>query len=160
MNPRISRVSKGYRSWISSSSSSKVSSDNLSYSDDIRDSAKSGMGHKGNRHLHYLVESISVNVGGPCQGAKPSSPAIPDKGVGGSIVVRGWESQPRGEGSQKFDTPLYSVAASSGNPGQSGSTTGCEREQDDNAEGNLSSGMPNFGEPCAVKVASTVRRGG
>jgi len=77
---------------------------------------------------------------------------MPDRSVGGSIVVGGWESQPQGEGSQKFDTPLYSVAASS-------STTGCEREQDDNAEGNLSSGMPNFREPCAVKVARTVRRG-
>jgi len=132
---------------------------NLSYSDDARDSAKSGLGHIDNRHLHHLVEFISVNVGGPCQGVKPSSPAIPDKGVGGSIVVGGWESQPHGEGSQKFDTPLYLLAASSENSGQSCSTTGCEREEDDNAEGNLSSEMPNFGEPCAVKVACTVRRG-
>jgi len=93
-----------------------------------------------------------MNVGGPCQGAKASSPPIPDRGVGGSIVVGGWESQPQGEGSQKFDAPLYSVAAA-------GSTTGCEREQDDNAESNLGFGMPNFGEPGAVKVARPVRRG-
>jgi len=39
-------------------------------------------------------------VGGPCQDAKASSPPIPDKGVGAAIVVRGWESQPQGEGPQ------------------------------------------------------------
>jgi len=126
----------------------------------MRDSAKSGLGQIGNRHLHYLVESISMNVGGSGQNVKASSLPMSDLSVGGSIVVGGWESQPQGEGSQKFDTPVYSVVASSENSGQSGSTTGCEREQDDNAESNLSSGMPNFGEPCAVKVACTVRRGG
>src|SRR5213593_1869607 len=84
---------------------------------------------------------------------------MPDRSVGGSIVVRGWESQPQGEGSQKFDAPLYSLAASPANAGRTGSTTGCEREKDDNAESNLSSGMPNFREPDAVKVARPVRWG-
>jgi len=39
-------------------------------------------------------------VGGPCQGAKASSPPIPGTGVGAAIVVRGWESQSQGEGPQ------------------------------------------------------------
>src|SRR5438552_12332890 len=79
------------------------------------------------------------------------------RSVGGSIVVGGWESQPHGKGSQKFDTPLYLLAASLVNIGRTGSTTGCEREEDDNAEGNLSSGMPNFGEPGAVKACAMSR---
>jgi len=129
------------------------------YPVDIRNSAESGLGRTGNCHLHYIAESILLNVGGSGRDANVNSPRMSDQSVGGSIVVRGWESQPRGEGSQKFDTPLYSLAASPGNPGCTGGTSGCEREQDDNAESNLSSGMPNFREPCAVKVACTVRRG-
>jgi len=113
-----------------------------------------------NQCLNYRSEYVHMNVRGSCQNANVSSPRKSGKSVGGSIVVGGWESRPQGEGSQKFDTPLYSLAASSENSGQSGSTAGCKREQDDNAEGNLSSGMPNFREPCAVKVACTVRRGG
>jgi len=138
----------------------KVSAGYLNYPADIRDSAKSGMGYAVNRHLNYLVESISINVGGSCQDAKASSLPMPVRSFGGFIVLGARESRVHGEGSQKFDTPLYSLAASSENSGQSCSTTGCEREEDDNAEGNLSGGMPNFGEPCAVKVARTVWRGG
>ena len=109
-----------------------------------------------NQCLNYRSEYVHMNVRGSCQNANVSSPRKSGKSVGGSIVVGGWESRPQGEGSQKFDTPLYSLAASSENSGQSGSTAGCKREQDDNAEGNLSSGMPNFREPCAVKVARPV----
>jgi len=100
MNPRILRYSKGCRDWLVLSTSQKVSVDYLTYPTDIRDSAESGLGQTDNRCLNYLVESISMNVGGPCQGAKASSPPIPDKGVGAAIVVRGWESQPHGEGPQ------------------------------------------------------------
>jgi len=89
-----------YRDWLVLITSLKVSSGNLSYPDDARDSAKSGLGCARNHHLNDLVESISVNVGGPSQGAKASSQPIPDSGVGAAIVVRGWESQPHGEGPQ------------------------------------------------------------
>src|SRR5262245_38021750 len=47
-----------------------------------------------NRHLHSLVESIVVNVGGAQQKAKESSPPRAAERVGATIVVRGWESQP------------------------------------------------------------------
>jgi len=160
MSPRTLSRSKGYQSWLLVSTSPKVSASHLTYLADMRDSAKSGLGHRDNRPLNYLVESIAVNVGGSYQEAKVSSPRMPDKSVGGSIVVRGWENQPQGEGSQKWDIPLYLLAASPVNTGRTGSTAGCEREQDDNAESNLSHGMPNFGEPDAVKVASPVRKGG
>src|SRR5437016_6293165 len=69
-------VPNGYRYWIVDVSGTKVVSGNLKYPDTARDSAKSGLGHKDNHHLNYLVESISVNVGGPRQGAKASSPPI------------------------------------------------------------------------------------
>ena len=101
-----------------------------------------------------------MNVGDSYQNVKTSRQSMTGKRVGAVIVVGGWESQPQGEGSQKFDIPLYPLAASLANAGRTGSTAGCEREQDDNAESNLSHGMPNFGEPDAVKVASPVRKGG
>jgi len=90
----------GYRCRLITFTGKKVSTSNLIYLVDVRDSAKSGLGRIGNRHLNYLVESIPVNVGGPCQGAKASSPPIPNKDVGAATVVRGWESQPQGEGPQ------------------------------------------------------------
>jgi len=89
------------------------------YPADIRDSAKSGLGWIGNRHLNYLVESIAMNVGGSSQDAKASSLPMPGKSVGGSIVVGGWENQPRGEGSQEFDIPLYLLTASPVKTGRS-----------------------------------------
>src|SRR4051794_8070902 len=50
--------------WIGaspiSSSTLQVSGSYLSYLPDVRDTAKSGMGRTGNRHLPYLAESISV----------------------------------------------------------------------------------------------------
>ena len=53
-----------------------------------------------NRHLNYLAESIFVNVGDSSRNAKESSPLMFVVRVGATIVVRGWESQPHGEGSQ------------------------------------------------------------
>jgi len=105
VSPRTPLRSKGYQSWLMPSTSPKVSAGDLSYPAGTWDSAKSGLGHTDNRHLNYLVESISVNVGGPCQGAKPSSPAIPDTGVGAAIVVGARESRAHGEGPQSVGSP-------------------------------------------------------
>jgi len=129
------------------------------YSVDVRDTAKSGIGHIDNRHLNDLVESISMNVGGSCRNAKVSSPPMIGVSVGGVIVVGVRESRIHGEGHQEFDNPWYPLAASIENGRQNGRTIGCERERDDNAESNLGSGMPNSGEPDALKGARPVRRG-
>ena len=98
---------KGYRSWILAVTSLKVSTDYLTYPVDVRDSAKSGLGQIDNHHLNYLVESISVNVGGLL--AEVSSPPMKQASVGGPIVVRGWESQPQGEGGQFAGIPMQMV---------------------------------------------------
>lgn len=47
------------------------------------------MGCVGNRHLHYLAESIYVNVGGFHRDAKASSRPMPGESVGAAIVVGG-----------------------------------------------------------------------
>ena len=65
---------------------------------DVRDTAKSGMGYRGNRHLNYLVEFILANVGGLF--AEASSPPEKQASVGGSIVLGARESRVQGEGSQ------------------------------------------------------------
>ena len=82
----------------------KVEAGHLHYPASIRDSAKSGLGCRDNRHLLYLAESIFVNVGGLQQDAKLSSPTMPAVSVGAIIVVRDWESQSQGEGSQSVAT--------------------------------------------------------
>src|SRR5438132_1543431 len=64
MNPRTPLYSKGYQSWLLIPTSPKVLAGHLTYPANIRDSAKSGLGHIDNHHLNDLVESISVNVGG------------------------------------------------------------------------------------------------
>jgi len=89
-----------YRSWLPSITSPKVSASYLNYLADVRDSAKSGLGRMGNRHLRYLVESISVNVGGSDQNVKESSPLMSGLSVGGVIVVGARESRVQGEGHQ------------------------------------------------------------
>ncbi len=103
MNPRLTDIIKGYRDWLVEHTSPKVSAGYLTYPADIRDTAKSGIGCMDNRHLRYVVESISVNVGGSYQDAKASSLPMSDMSVGGSIVVRGRESRPHGEGGQEFN---------------------------------------------------------
>ena len=97
MNPRTCRISKGYRIRLHHNTGSKVPIDHLTYSTGIRDTAKSGIGCTGNRHLNYLVEFIFVNVGGSYRNVKESSPLRSGMSVGGLIVVGGWESQPQGE---------------------------------------------------------------
>jgi len=111
------RTSESYRGWLRGSTIPKDETGNLAYPVSVRDSSKRGLGCFSNRRLNYSAEFILMNVGGPGQDANVSSPRMPDQSVGGSIVVGGWESQPHGEGSQKFDTPLYLLAASPGNPG-------------------------------------------
>lgn len=87
----------------------EVEAGHLSYPASVRDSAKSGLGCRGNRHLPYLAESFFVNVGDSLQNAKVSSPPMSEVSVGATIVVRDWESQSHakhrcrclaGEGSQ------------------------------------------------------------
>jgi len=92
----------GCRDWLFLSTSQKVSIGHLTYPIDIRDTAKSGIGRIGNRHLNYLAEFVFVNVGGPYRNVKASSLPISGMSVGGSIVVGGRKSLPHGEGSQLF----------------------------------------------------------
>jgi hypothetical protein len=70
----------------------------LGYPPPVRDTAKRRIGCSYSRHLNQLAESICVNVGGRCR--EVSSQPLNDSGVGAAIVVRGWESQPLGEGPQ------------------------------------------------------------
>jgi hypothetical protein len=91
--------STGYQSWLSSSTSPKISLGKPDYPTDVRDTAKSGIGCMGNRHLNYLVEFIFVNVGGSSyRDAKASSLPMPNMSVGGVIVLGARESRVHGEG--------------------------------------------------------------
>jgi predicted alpha/beta superfamily hydrolase len=91
---------EGYRSWLHHDTSSKELTGDLNYPARARDSAKSGLGHKANRYLNYLIESVSMNVGGFDSDAKASSLPMPGQSVGGVIVIRTWESHVQGEGHQ------------------------------------------------------------
>lgn len=73
----------------------------------IRDTAKSGMGCQGNRHLNDLAESTSVNVGGSCPDAKVRSRPMMGTSVGAPIVVRARESRVHGEGVQSLGIPEH-----------------------------------------------------
>ena len=99
----IDIVPPGHRGWLRGGTSPKVSTDNLTYSVGVRDTAKSGMGHMDNRHLHYLVESIAVNVGG--SGLEVSSQPMKSRSGGGVIVVRVRENRIHGEGHQFVGIP-------------------------------------------------------
>jgi len=106
---KLLRATTSLRSWLSASASTKAAMSNLTYLIDVRDSVKNGSGHIDNRHLHYFAKSISVNVGGSQQNAKASSLPMTTESVGAVIVVRGWESQPHGEGPQFVGTPMQKV---------------------------------------------------
>jgi hypothetical protein len=99
MNQRM-RFSNGCRHWLQSCTSAKVSAGHLIYPADVWDTAKSGMGRRGNRHLNYLVEFIFVNAGGSYWNANESSPQMSSMSVGGVIVVGARESRVQGEGRQ------------------------------------------------------------
>jgi len=90
----------GYRDWLRDSTSPKDWVGYLVYPAHVRDSAKRGLGCIDNRRLSHPAEFTPVNVGGPYRDAKASSLPIPDRSVGGLIVVRGRESLLHGEGDQ------------------------------------------------------------
>src|SRR5262245_30159402 len=73
----------------------------------VRDTAKSGMGCMENHHLPYLVESISMNVGGSLADAKISSRSMLPKSVGAAIVLGAGESPVQGEGPQSVGIPAH-----------------------------------------------------
>ena len=91
-----SEVSKELPKLVMHKYQFKGEASHLNYLASIRDSAKSGLGYMGNRHLSCLVESIFVNVGGFYQ--EMSSPSVNDRSVGGVIVVGARESRVHGEG--------------------------------------------------------------
>jgi len=150
-NLKLGVLATGCRGWLVLPTSPKVSTANLIYSVDARDTAKSGIGHLDNRHLHYLAESFSVNVGGSHQNGKASSRPRSAESVGGVIVVGARESRAHGEGHQEFNVPLYSLTATVPGIWDKPQGAGGERERDKSL---------NSGEPGAVKVARRVRKGG
>jgi len=97
-NQKIYPCSTGYRSWLADITSSKISLGKPEYPNDVRDTAKSGIGCTGNHHLNYLAEFIFVNVGGSYQDVKVSSLPMTDTSVGGVIVLGARESRVHGEG--------------------------------------------------------------
>lgn len=58
---------------------------------------------------------------------------------------------------QEFDVLLYPIAAIAPGIWDKPQGAGCERDRDNNAESDLSSEMPNSGEPVAMKVCVVVR---
>lgn len=97
-------LQQGYRDWSLDTTSPKLDAGYRNYPASGRDTAESGKGCNGKCRLTHLAESIFVNVGGCYQDANVSSPQMLDSRVGGFIVVRAWESQAQGEGSQGIDT--------------------------------------------------------
>jgi hypothetical protein len=77
---------RAYRGWRLPFSSPKDSSGKagkrsvtIGYPDDVRDTAKSGMGCQANRHLRCLAESDHENVGGCRRDVKESRPPRPEE---------------------------------------------------------------------------------
>ena len=99
-NLKVPSCPTGYRGWLHYSTSPKVSTGYLNYPADVRDTAKSGIGHNDNRHLNDLAESTFVNVGGLCRNVKASSLPMIGISVGGVIVLGARESLAHGEGRQ------------------------------------------------------------
>ena len=160
MSPRILPCSKGYRSWLLVSTSLKVSASHLTYLADMRDSAKSGLGHCDNRHLNYLVESIAVNVGGSCRNVKASSPPMPGESVGGVIVLGAQESCVQGEGRQGVNTFLVESRSKSDEFQTFREyLKALKSNGNDESESNFGQEMLTPGEPSAGKLARWVRRG-
>jgi hypothetical protein len=99
-----------------------------------------------NRHLHDLVESITMNVGGP--DAERCSPAVNHRGVSVAIVLGARESRVQGEGPH-LERQVRS------NP------IGCEGLGSlADADGALRPVRPLRGSPYAMKAARTVATGG
>jgi hypothetical protein len=99
-----------------------------------------------NRHLHDLVESITMNVGGP--DVERCSPAVHHRGVSVAIVLGARESRVQGEGPH-LERQVRS------NP------IGCEGLGSlADADGALRPVRPLRGSPYAMKAARTVATGG
>jgi len=98
MNQEVAHGPTGYQDWLVYLTSPKVSVGKPDYPADIWDTAKSGIGRQGNRHLNYLAEFIFVNVGGSYQDAKASSLPMTGMSVGGVIVLGARENRVHGEG--------------------------------------------------------------
>jgi hypothetical protein len=105
---------RSHRDWIVEPTSSKVSAGHLKYPADVRNTAKSGTGHGDNRHLNYLAESISGNVGGSYQNVKVSSPPMSNRSVGAASVVRARESRVHGDRPQSVGIPTQSIQVITG----------------------------------------------
>jgi len=96
---------RSHQSWLRRLTSPKASAGYLNYPADVRDTAKSGIGHGDNRHLNYLVKSISGNVGGFYRDVKASSLPMPDRRVGAARVVRARENRVHGDRPQSVGIP-------------------------------------------------------
>lgn len=71
-NPEVVKYLKGYRCWSVKYTSAKVETGYSIYPVSGRDTAKSRIGFRDNRHLSYLAEFIFVNVGDSQQNEKVS----------------------------------------------------------------------------------------
>jgi hypothetical protein len=69
-----------------------------------------------NRHLNHLAEYTYGNVGNAQGNIKACSLPMSPKRDGAAVVVRGWESQPHGEGRQFDGTSGAKVADGSSKP--------------------------------------------
>ena|SRR3989442_8064808 len=96
----------GYRVWPELTTRPKGDLRLPTYLISVRDTAKSGIGCFGNRHLSHSIKFNLINVGGSCQDANVSSPRMPDKSVGGVIVLGAQESCVHGEGRQEINISL------------------------------------------------------
>ncbi len=167
----------GYRGWLVKLTNPKDERRLLLLLLSVQDSAKSGLGFNGNHCLNHLAEFTFMNVGGPHRNVKASSPPMSGVSVGGSIVVRGWESQPHGQGSQRVNILPVEIKSKSDEvrtrrPSQIHRMAlrriglclthgeAMNSNDDDNLRGNSEGGKLTLGEPGAVKVARPVRKGG
>ena len=75
----------------------------MDYHASAGDTVKNGIGRLVTSTYVVALEYIQTNVGDLSQDVKVNRPPMPASGVGAIIVVRGWESQPQGEGWQESD---------------------------------------------------------
>jgi len=149
----------GYRGRALIHPAPKAARGNLFYPLAVRDSAERGLGCIGNRHLNFLAESISLNVGDCPGNAKVSRPPKSRGSVGGFIVLGARERRVQGEGSQEVDIPEYPLAVKALGRQSKPNGADCERETDDVSRSNLGDGKPISGEPVTRKRVRRVRRG-
>ena len=145
-----------YRGGLSLYASPKASTGYLTYPVDVRDTAKSGRGCRGNRHLKYRAEFIFVNGGGSPQDGKVSSLPMPAESVGGLIVLGGRESLLQGEGGQGINALQVETTRSH----LKRLTVRSKANEDDEQGGNSLRGRLIPGEPDAGKACTSGSEGG